>query len=93
MVRRAGALLLVLFRCWSRVTASSLNPQAELIHFDFQPVMSPRFCVCYGKGKKIRVTIDLTLNNAMASAKKGGVLIGGRSRVVLCVTFGSSPLP
>ena len=36
--------------------------------------------------------IDLTLNNAMTSAKKGGVLIGGRSRVVLCATCGSSPL-
>src|SRR5882762_4741370 len=36
--------------------------------------------------------IDLTLNNAMTSAKKEGVLTGGRSRAVLCVTFGSSPL-
>ncbi len=38
-------LLLVLFRCWSRVTASSLNRQAGLIHFDSQAVMSShRFC-------------------------------------------------
>jgi hypothetical protein len=43
--------------------------------------------------KGIPATIDLTLNNAMISAKKGGVLTGGRSRVVLCVTCGSSPLP
>ena len=37
-------------------------------------------------------TIELTLNNAMASTKKGGGLTGGRSREVLCVSFGSSPL-
>src|SRR5216117_650130 len=36
--------------------------------------------------------IELTLNNAMASTKKGGGLTGGRSREVLCVSFGSSPL-
>jgi hypothetical protein len=36
--------------------------------------------------------IELTLNNAMTRTKKGGVLIGGRNRVVLWVTFGSSPL-
>src|SRR5882762_7206373 len=36
--------------------------------------------------------IDLTLNNAMTSPKKEGVLTGGRSRVGLCVSFGSSPL-
>ena len=41
---------------------------------------------------RIVLPIDLTLNNAMTSTKKGGVLIGGRSRVVSCVTFGSPPL-
>jgi hypothetical protein len=35
--------------------------------------------------------IELTLNNAMTSAKKGGALTAGCSCAVLSVTFGSSP--
>ena len=56
MVHKAAALLLMLFRCRNRVTASSLNPQPALIHFDFQTVLSANLCVCCGKGKEIRVT-------------------------------------
>ena len=47
-------LLLVLFRCWTKVTASSLNRDARLIHLNFQAVERARFCF-HRKGEKIFV--------------------------------------